>query len=142
MKKLRSKIPAMIATKISLFSLVLLLLSLLCTLVPSSVQTIFGLSILVGVVGLLIALLSSVFYLIDAVLSLRKAIRKNDPVFNAILGIFLLVAIPLLVICSGVVKILTDAAGGKILPLIFWILGYLAIFVLEIISICRQLKKV
>lgn len=142
MNKLHSKIPAMIAMAISSVSFVFLLLSLFCTLAQGSIQTIFGLSVLIGAVGLLISLLSSVFYLIDAFLSLHKARKKIDPVFNTFLGILLLVSIPILVVSTGMGRILTDAAAGNGLPLAFWIIGYLAIFVLEIISIARHKKVV
>ena len=130
MNKLRSKIPAMIAMVISLVSFGFMIASLVTLNVPPNGET-YHPSFAFWIYAVIIAALSFIFYFVDALLSLHKATLKIDTLFNTVLGIVLLVGIAILV-C-------TTYADTAIIVL--WNIGHLAMFVLEVISICRHLKK-
>lgn len=134
MKKLRSKIPAMIAMFLALFTFGFMIAMFISDLFspPVEFEGGIGFGFACWIYGMAIAVHSLVFYFFDALLTLHKATLKIDPVFNTIVGTSLLVAIALLIILSR----------GVLLMVILWNVIFLAIFVLEIISICRQLKKV
>ena len=132
MKKLRSKIPAIIAMTLALFVFGFMIACLIAVFTCPPVEDGIGLSFAFWVYGMSIATLSFVFYIWDAILSFHKASHKIDPVFNIVLGIYLLAATALLIILSGVTPLMV----------IVWNVIYLSIFVLEFFSIVRQKKAV
>lgn len=120
MKKVLIKIPAMLAMIITLFSFILYCESLID---PMSE----------GWLGaVMIALFSMPFYFADAIISFVKAIKKNDAKFNFILTAVLIVAIPMYLFVGNI---------NMVVPQILWHLYYLAMFVLEVISIKRCVKS-
>ena len=79
--------------------------------------------------GILAALCSLLFYFIDAVLSIIKILMGMHPIYNAILALLLLGAIPMWIF-----------VGGRPDLALLWNAYYLAIFVLEVISIVKHIK--
>ena len=80
--------------------------------------------------GVIFAYVSLIFYFIDAIFSIIKVFLKIHPVFNAILSIMLLGAIPMVIFVGG----------GLGIKIYIWNAYYLAIFVLEIVSIVKHIK--
>lgn len=114
MKKLLSKIPAMIAMVITLFSFFYYAQSFTATEYD------------VWLLSVIVAMLSMVFYLIDTVISLVKAAKKEDSNFNYLLALVLTGGIPMIIFFAG---------SGKDYFNVIWNVYYLFMFVLEIISI-------
>ncbi len=79
--------------------------------------------------GILAALCSLLFYFIDAVLSIIKILMGMHPIYNAILALLLLGAIPMWIF-----------VGGRPDLALLWNAYYLAVFVLEVISIAKHIK--
>ncbi len=131
MKSTFTKYPAIIAMVISLGSFAFMIASLvkLFTEVPveqGGVSRSFGL----WVFGMIVAYISLLFYFIDAVLSVIKIFLKIHPAFNAVLAIMLIGAIPMALFVGG----------GLGINIYIWNAYYLAIFILEIISIVKHVK--
>lgn len=114
MKSLISKIPAVIALIISIFSFYYYILSF------------FRYEADEWLMSVIIAMFSMLFFFIDAVICFVKAVKKNDAKFNYILTLLLLGAIPMVVVFGG---------DGKDYFNVIWNVYYLLIFVLEVISI-------
>ena len=73
---------------------------------------------------------SLIFYFVDAVFSIIKIFMKIHPIFNTILSIMLLGAIPMGLFVGG----------GLGISIYIWNAYYLAIFILEIVSIVKHIK--
>ena len=82
------------------------------------------------VFGMIVAYFSLIFYFVDAVLSIIKIFLKIHPIFNAVLSVMLIGAIPMALFVGG----------GLGINIYIWNAYYLAIFVLEIVSIVKHVK--
>ncbi len=135
MKGISSKIHAIIAMAISLVSFGFMISSLVAMInyVPPTEEG-FGVgpSFAFWLYGILIAMFSLIFYLVDAVFSIIRVFKKIDPVFNGILALLLIGAV-LMVIFVG---------GGLGINVYIWNAYYLAIFVLEAISIVKLIASI
>lgn len=119
MKKLLIKIPAMLAMLLTILSFVCL------------VQSFTEGNDEIWILAVIVAMPSLVFYAVDAIISLVKGIKNTDRVFNIILAIVLLVGIPMFLLVGN---------GGPDSFLVIWNAYYLAMFVLEIVSMVRLVK--
>ena len=85
-----------------------------------------------GLFALLVSVASMLFYLVDAIICVIKAIMKIDPIFNIALAISIFVGCVFGV--SIICNVLTTTGN------IIWYFIYFSIFTLEIISIVKHLK--
>ena len=135
MKDISSKIHAIIAMAISLVSFGFMIASLVAMInyVPPTEEE-FGVSpaFAFWLYGILIAMFSLIFYLVDAVLSIIKVFKRIDPVFNGILAFLLIGAVPMVIFVGG----------GLGINVYIWNAYYLAIFVLEAISIVKLIASI
>lgn len=120
MKSVLIKIPAMVAMLISLISLWLYVSSIIH---PDSEY---------WEASVFITLFSLPFFLLDALLSFIKALKKIDAGFHYILAIISMATVPMLLLFGQVNRVSFQ---------ILWNVYYLALFVLEIISIKRCIKS-
>ena len=126
MKKLYTKIPAMIAMLISVVTAALVLASIVYVLKGGDAYIGF----LVGIGLYYIEIIIYFFYFIDAILSIVKAIKKIQPIFNSILA-FLIV---------GTIPMVLWALSAKQMYIGLVCVYYFVIFVLEVISIVKHIK--
>lgn len=117
MKQLILKIPAVIGMLLGLLSIVWY--------VESLVETV-DTEIWIG--SALVAMLSTLFFLIDAIISFVKARKQDDPKFNYVLALVLVISIPMVVIFGG---------DGKDLFNAIWNAYLVLILALEVVSIKR-----
>ncbi len=130
MKRLSSKIFAMIAMLIAMLSFGLLITSFIVSLNEVDPEKGVSKSFALWVFALIVSMLSLVFYLIDAVLSMIKAFQKIHPIFNTVLSLMLIGAVPMMLF-----------VGGKLgINIYIYFSYYLAIFVLEVVSIVKHIK--
>ncbi len=127
MRKMHSKIPAIIAMLITIASFVLFAIAF--SIFQSEIEPESGVSksFALAILGLLTAVCSSIFYLIDAFISIAKVSMKINPAFNLILAI--------VIFATPLVGLVT-----RILPDITIALWFAIIFVLEIISVIQHIK--
>lgn len=130
MKETAIKIHAMIAMVISLVSFGLMIGSLIALLTEPPIDHGVSRAFAFWVFGIIVAMFSLIFYFIDAILSAIKVFMKIHPVFNAILSIMLIGTIPMVIFVGG----------GLGINIYIWNAYYLAIFILEIISIVKHIK--
>ena len=130
MRKTSIKVHAIIAMVISLVSFSLMIASLVVMLTETPVDEGVSRSFALWVFGMIIAYFSLIFYFVDAVLSVIKIFRKIHPIFNLVLAIMLIGAIPMSLFVGG----------GLGINIYIWNAYYLAIFVLEIVSILKHVK--
>ena len=130
MRDFTTKIHAIIGMAISVVSFGLLITSLILGLIESPTE--FGLSnsFSFWVLSVIVAMISLLFYIIDALLSIVKAFKKVDPIFNSLLSILLFGAVPMVIFVSG----------GTGINIYIWNAYYLTIFVLEIVSLIKHIK--
>ena len=126
MKKVYTKIPAMIAMLISVVTAALVLASIVYALKGGDAYIGF----LVGIGLYYIEIIIYFFYFIDAILSIVKAIKKIQPIFNSILA-FLIV---------GTIPMVLWALSAKRMYIGLVCVYYFAIFVFEVISIVKHVK--
>ena len=127
MKSLSSKIPAMIAMLIAIFSLGLLITAFI---VPVKPESGVSKSLAFWVYAVITSMLSLIFYFIDAVLSVVKAFLRIHTIFNIVLALLLVGAIPMMLF-----------VGAKLgINIYIYFSYYLTIFVLEIVSIIKHIK--
>ena len=130
MKNISTKIPAMIAMLIAVFSLGLLIAAFIVSI--NEVESEMGVSksFAFWVFAVITSMLSLIFYFIDAVFSIIKAFMKIHPIFNIVLALLLIGATPMMLF-----------VGGKLgINIYIYFSYYLSIFVLEIISIIKHIK--
>ena len=130
MKNVSTKIPAMIAMLIAIFSLGLLIAAFIVSI--NEVESEMGVSksFAFWVFAVITSMLSLIFYFIDAVFSIIKAFMKIHPIFNIVLALLLIGATPMMLF-----------VGGKLgINIYIYFSYYLSIFVLEIISIIKHIK--
>ena len=130
MRETSIKVHAIIAMVISLVSFSLMIASLVVMLTETPVDEGVSRSFALWVFGMIVAYFSLIFYFVDAILSAIKVFMKIHPVFNAILSIMLIGAIPMALFVGG----------GLGINIYIWNAYYLAIFVLEIVSIVKHVK--
>lgn len=80
--------------------------------------------------SVIFALISMVFYFIDALRAIARAFKKINPAFNLIISLLFVCAIPLLVFVG---------AGSGV---IIWNAYYVLIFVLEIVSTIKYRAQI
>ena len=130
MENTASKSSAIFAMIISLISFGLMIASLIVSFNEPPVEEDVSRSFALWVFGMIVAYFSLIFYFADAVFSIIKVVLKIHPVFNAVLSIMLIGAIPMAIFVGG-------GLGASIY---IWNAYYLAIFILEIISIAKHMK--
>ena len=130
MKETSIKIHAMIAIAISLISFGFMFASLVTALTETPVASGVSRSFALWVLGMIVAYFSLIFYFVDAVLSIIKIFLKIHPIFNAVLSVMLIGAIPMALFVGG----------GLGVNIYIWSAYYLAIFILEIVSIVKHVK--
>ena len=130
MENTSSKSAAIFAMIISLISFGLMIASLIVSFNETPVEMDVSKSFALWVYGMIVAYFSLIFYFADAVFSIIKAVLKIHPVFNTILAIMLIGAIPMAIFVGG----------GLGINIYIWNAYYLAIFILEIISIAKHIK--
>ena len=130
MRETSIKVHAMIAMVISLVSFSLMIASLVVMLTETPVDEGVSRSFALWVFGMIVAYFSLIFYFVDAVLSVIKIFRKIHPIFNLVLAIMLIGAIPMGIFVGG----------GLGISIYIWNAYYLAIFILEIVSIVKHVK--
>lgn len=130
MESTSTKISAMIAMVISLISFGLVITALVISANETTVE--YGHSKAFGfwMFGSIVSVVSMIFYFIDAILSAIKVFMKIHPVFNAILSVMLIAALPMSIIVGGSLGI----------NIYIWNAYYLAIFILEVVSIIKHIK--
>ena len=130
MKSLSSKIPAMIAMLIAIFSLGLLITAFIVSINEVEPEMGVSRSFAFWVFAVITSMLSLIFYFIDAVMSVVKALMKIHTIFNIVLALLLVGAIPMMLF-----------VGAKLgINIYIYFSYYLAIFVLEIVSIVKHIK--
>ena len=130
MKKVYVKISGMIAMLIAIFSLGLLITAFIVSINEVEPESGVSKSFAFWVYAVLTSILSLIFYFVDALMSIAKAILKIHPIFNIVLALMLLGAIPMMLF-----------VGAKLgINIYIYFSYYLAIFALEIISIIKHIK--
>ncbi len=130
MKRLSSKIPAMIAMLIAIFSLGLLITAFIVSINEVEPESGVSKSFAFWVYAVLTSILSLIFYFVDAVISVVKALLRIHPIFNIVLALLLVGAIPMMLF-----------VGAKLgINIYIYFSYYLTIFVLEIVSIIKHIK--
>ena len=130
MKSISTIIPAMIAMLIAILCFGLLITAFIVSINEIEPESGVSRSFAFWVYAVITSMLSLVFYFIDAIWSIAKAIMKIDPIFNIVLAFLLLGTIPMMLF-----------VGGKLgINIYIYFLYYLAIFVLEVVSIIKHIK--
>ena len=130
MKKIYSKIPAMIGMLVTMIGVVLLIGAFIISNNEVEPESGVSRSFAFWVFAVITSMLSLIFYFIDAVFSIIKAFMKIHPIFNIVLALLLIGAIPMMLF-----------VGGKLgINIYIYFSYYLSIFVLEIVSIVKHIK--
>ena len=130
MKSLSYKIPAMVAMLIAIFSLGLLITAFIVSINEVEPESGVSKSFAFWVYAVLTSILSLIFYFVDAVISVVKAFLRIHPIFNIVLALLLVGAIPMMLF-----------VGAKLgINIYIYFSYYLTIFVLEIVSIIKHIK--
>ena len=130
MKSLSSKIPAMIAMLIAIFSLGLLITAFIVSINEVEPESGVSKSFAFWVYAVLTSILSLIFYFVDAVISVVKAFLRIHPIFNIVLALLLVGAIPMMLF-----------VGAKLgINIYIYFSYYLAMLILEIVSIIKHIK--
>ena len=130
MKETSIKIHAIFAMVISFVSFSLMIASFIVMLTETPSNDEVSRSFALWVFGMIVAYFSLIFYFVDAVLSIIKIFLKIHPIFNAVLSVMLIGAIPMSLFVGG----------GLGINIYIWNAYYLAIFILEIVSIVKHVK--
>ena len=130
MKSTFTKVAAIIAMTISLISFGLIITAFIVSANEPPVEKGVSKSFALWVFGMIAAYFSLIFYFTDAVVSAIKVFMKIHPIFNAVLSIMLIGAIPMGIFVGG----------GLGVSIYIWNAYYLAIFILEIVSIVKHVK--
>ena len=130
MRSASSKIPAMIAMLIAILSLGLLITAFVVSINEVEPERGVSKSFAFWVYAVIASILSLIFYFIDAVMSIVKVFLKIHPIFNTVLALLLFGTIPMMLF-----------VGAKLgINIYIYFSYYLAIFVLEIVSIVKHIK--
>ena len=130
MESLSSKISAMIAMIIAIFSLGLLITAFIVSINEVEPESGVSKSFAFWVYAVLTSILSLIFYFVDAVISVVKAFLRIHPIFNIVLALLLVGAIPMMLF-----------VGAKLgINIYIYFSYYLAMLILEIVSIIKHIK--
>ncbi len=127
MKKIYSKIPAMVGMLITIISVGLLLGAFITSINEIEPESGVSKSFALAILALIVALCSLLFYFIDAVLSVIKIFKKIHPIFNGAMALVIIATIPIVFAKSE-------------FPNIRIAICAVTIFVMEIISIIKHIK--
>ncbi len=127
MKGIKYKTSAIIAMILSFFSFGLLAASFVLDLIGGRYDW-DGFSC--WIFAVIIAGFSLIFYIVDAFLSAINIFMKIHPMFNTVLVLMLIGTIPMF-ICVG---------GGLGINIYIWNVYYLAVFIMEVISILKNIE--
>ena len=130
MKSLSTKIPAIIAMLISAFSFALLISAFVVSTNEPPQDMGVSRSFALWVFAVIFSMISILFYSIDAIFSAVKIFLKIHPIFNSILALILIGAIPMVIFVGGSLGI----------NIYIWFSYYLLMFALEIVSIIKHIK--
>ena len=130
MKSTLTKISAIIAMLISLVSFGLVITALFVSAPADHVGESANRPFALWVFSMVVAMFSLIFYFIDAILSAVKVFMKIHPIFNAILSAMLIGAIPMAIFVGS----------SPSIGIYIWNAYYLAIFILEIVSVVKHVK--
>ena len=130
MKSLSSKISAMIAMLIAIFSLGLLIIAFIVSINDVEHEDGVSKSFAFWVFAVITSMFSLIFYFIDAVMSAVKAFLRIHTAFNIVLALLLVGAIPMMLFVGAELGI----------NIYIYFSYYLTIFVLEIVSIIKHIK--
>ena len=121
-----SSVGAILSTVIS-FGLIIASLIISIGEAPSE----FGvtLSFACWVYSIIFALISMVFYFIDAIRAIARMLKGVNPLFNLLAALLFIGAIPLVITIGG---------SPRIANIIIWFSYYVLIFILEIKSISKH----
>ena len=131
MKNLYSKIPAMIGMLIAVISFGLLAAAFVVSVHEAEAEMGVSRSFALWVFAVITSMLSLIFYLVDALLSIIKAFDRVFPLFNGVLAFLLIGAVPMAIFVGG----------GLGVNIYIYFSYYLAIFLLEIVSIVKYIKS-
>ena len=131
MKKLYSKIPAMIGMLIAVISFGLLAAAFVVSVHEAEPEMGVSRSFALWVFAVITSMLSLIFYLVDALLSIIKAFDRVFPLFNGVLAFLLIGAVPMAIFVGG----------GLGVNIYIYFSYYLLIFLLEIVSIVKYIKS-
>ena len=130
MRSVSSKAPAIIAMLISLVSFGLIVSAFVVSINEVPPEMGVSASFALWLFAVIISMVSLIPYTIDAIFSAIKFFVKIDPLFNSILTLILIGAIPMVIFVG-------TGTGGNIY---IWFSYYLFMFVLEIVSIVKHVK--
>ena len=131
MRKIAPKIWAIVAMAISIVSILLMIIALIKSITDEPPEHGISQSFAIWVFGVIIAMFSLFFYVLDAAKCIGKIIAKQATILDVLLTLIIFGSIPMVIFVGG-------APGINIL---IWNLYYLLMFVLEAISIAKLLKK-
>ena len=131
MRKVSSKNAAIIAMVISVGSFALLAAAFIVSVYEVPRDKGVSLSFALWIYSVMAAMFGLLFYSIDAVVSAKKIFQNIHPIFNTVLVLALIGAIPMLIYFGA-------AAGIE--NICIWTAYYLMVFVLEVISIVKHVK--
>ena len=101
MRSVSTKVSAIVAMVISLFSFALLVAAFIASINEVVPEMGVSRSFALWVFAIIIAMLSLIFYTVDALLSIVKIFLKIHPIFNFILAVILIGAIPMFIYVGG-----------------------------------------
>ena len=130
-RTLKSKIPAMIAMAVSSVSFVLVLIALVVSIFEAPPKTGNSYSFVLWAFSLMAAIVSIVFYLIDAILMI-------DDLYHAPTR---LLAIAVIAMAVGSIPMFIFVGGRIGINVLIWNVYYAGMFVLQIFSIRKILLK-
>ncbi len=131
MRRVSSKAAAMIAMIISIGGFALLIAAFIVMRHEIPRDEGVSLSFALWIYSVIVALVSLVFYSIDAVISVAKIFQKIHPLFNTVLALALIGAIPMLLYIGG-------RAGIE--NICMWTAYHIMIVALEAVSIVKHIK--
>ncbi len=134
MRRITSKWPALIGTVITVLSVALVLVALIVSLFESPVDDGrggIGLSFALWIYAIIMAMISLIFYAIDGIICLIKAIQEEeDRILNIILTLVTIGSIPMMIYVGG----------GLEINIMIWNVYYIGMYVLEIVSVKRHVS--
>jgi high-affinity K+ transport system ATPase subunit B len=130
MRSVSSKAPAIIAMLISLVSFGFLVSAFVVSINEAPPEMGVSASFALWLLSVVISMISLIPYTIDAILSAIKIFVKINPLFNSILTLILIGAIPMAIFVGT----------GTGINIYIWFSYYWLMFILEIVSIIKHAK--
>lgn len=128
---MKTKIPGLIALIISALSFLLLIGAIVTSITEQPVEEGVSGSFALWIYAVIIAMISLIFYVIDAFFCIGIAIAKRRITMDIVLVLLTAGSIPMVIFVGG-------ALGINVL---IWNVYYLVMFVLEMISVVRWVKR-